>query len=331
MNLKILIVLFIALIMIIYLLKNWIDVKKINKYENRFSLFSYGLNQDENLKYYERLKYYFIKHLKIISVVLEKFKFFRKYSNKYKKFENSKSDMKKIDYVSLKFFITLVFLFLVIIFNIFKILPYSLILSLFIIIFGFYFLDIILLLKYHKIKIDLESDLYKAIQIINTNLKTKSITTSILEVTKKLDGPIKNEFKIIYKELKRGISVDEAFKKFYKKYKIKMVKNIYLLIIMTDDNNSNYQELFSNLELRLKEQEKFVDSMSLSKVTTLILFLFFSILPILMIIIILNIKKTYFDAFFNTYAGIISLIVLLAIYIVYIREMIKLIGDDDYE
>ncbi len=331
MNLKFLLLIIITLFIIIFLFINFLNVKKINKYEKRFALFSFHNEKEKRLTLLKKIKFYIIKFVKLNSSFLKLFKINKFYAKKYQKLEIENSIMQDIDYVSLKLIIGILFLILSFILNLYNILPKSLLLSIFLFLFGFNILDYILFFYYRKIKKSLNNNLYKAICLLCDNLETKNFINSIHDIISDLSGPIKNEFKIIYKKLKRGITVDECFINFYEKYKLKTLNDIKLLLILTDDNTVNYKELFLQIKNRLEEKEKYKKSNYFIKKMSSLLFLIFSILPIVLSIILLLVKKTYFDVFFKNSFGLIIFIIILLLYIVYIGCIKYMIGDDECE
>ena len=166
-----LILLFLLAIFIYYyfLLKRKIIINKrlnkdsIYKEENHSKIFDTIFNSLDNF-------------IKKVSKLLSKSKIINKYSLKYQKYINkdNKNYVDKMDFVSRKLLLALVFILVVLIFNIFRNKNCSLIQVIIAFVIGFYFLDL-LLLSYNRI---LKKDIYK---LKNKEIKSSGYVVDTLE------------------------------------------------------------------------------------------------------------------------------------------------------
>lgn len=289
------------------------------KLEKRFSRYTINSSKNKSISLLDNLHTSYLDFINKLSKLFSKSSVMIKISNRYNKYSCMFENYDSMNFVSRK----VVYGFLYIIIAMIIKLAYSRLLSplemaiSFII--GFYTLDIIYIIKYQKYKKSLENDIITAITIMNNSFKSgKSIIQAVEMVIKELSGPISNEFKIIKQEISYGIDIDESFKRFKSRVKIKEAMYLSSSISVLNKTGGNVIKVFDTIERnainRRKLQNELKALTSSSKLITYVLIF----VPSLFIIFIGMINPGYFEPLFKNIIGIILILLMLVIYITYI-------------
>ena len=238
-----------------------------------------------------------------------------------------------MDFVSRKLLLALVFILVVLIFNIFRNKNCSLIQVIIAFVIGFYFLDL-LLLSYNRIlKKEKENDLLKAITIMNNSFKSgKSIMQAIDIVASELDSSLGLEFRRMYIDLTYGLSLEVVFKRFEERVQLDEVKYITTSLTILNNTGGDIIKVFESVEKTFFNTKKLKDE--LKNLTASSKFLYYILLsvPIVFILVIFVLDSSYFTPLFNSILGILIIAISLVIYFTYfiiIRKLLKF--GDNYE
>ena len=262
-----------------------------------------------------------------ISNILSKSAYFTKRANKYDRYSAIKKNPNyKFDVYSIKILIgILVFL----VYMITSVLNrnFELPLGLVFLILGYFVTDIYLeVLNQIRIK-NIESDLLKAIIIMNNAFKSGlNISNALDVVITDLDGPVRDEFILIKKDLASGIDTSEAFNRFYKRVKLDDAQYISSSLSILNVTGGNITYMFSNIEEALTNKKKLKDELKAMTASSLLVYRVLTFMPFILIFIILMLNKSYFNPLFNNIFGVVAIILALILYTVYIfiiRKILK--------
>lgn len=193
------------------------------------------------------------------------------------------------------------------------------------IILGYLSLNIYYIFKYKQYRSHLENDLLQAIIVMNNSFKSgRSITQAIELVTKELEGPIADEFKLMHMQLQFGLSLDVAFSRFSERIKIEEVNYLTASLTILNKTGGNIIKVFSSIEKTLFNKKKLkLELKSLTGSSRIIMYLL-SGLPIFLVVVIAMINPDYFVSLYTTPLGLVILFISLIIYISYIIVVRKI-------
>lgn len=324
----ILILLFMLALMFYYylLLRRKIS---INKRLLKYSIY----HEDNSPKLFDNIGSLITKFIQKISKLLYKSKFLTKYSLKYQKYINkeNKDYIDKMDYVSLKLIISIIFLLIILVFEIIKNQNVSYLQMIMSFLIGFYTVDIFLISKNKLLKRERENDLLKAITIMNNSFKSgRSIMQSIELVSKELDSPLGLEFKKMYVDLTYGLSLDVVFQRFEDRVKLNDVKYITTSLTILNNTGGNIVKVFESVEKTFFNNKKLSDELNNLTASSKFLYYVLLFIPIIFIILIYILDSTYFNPLFESTLGILIMITCLVLYITYIIVVKKVMKLGDY-
>ena len=125
---------------------------------------------------------------------------------------------------------------------------------------GYFIPDIIYVTKYKIYRNRIENDLFQAIIIMNNAFKSGlNISNALDVVITDLDGPVRDEFMLIKKDLSSGIDTSEAFNRFYKRVKLDDAQYISSSLSILNVTGGNITFIFSNIEEALTNKKKLKD------------------------------------------------------------------------
>ena len=277
---------------------------KIAERLNRYSVYK----EERQTKLFDDFFNMYNKFIKKISNILYRIKIFNNYSLKYEKYisKEEKKEIDKMDFVSKKVLLSLLFILILILFVIIKNQSITILQILVTGLVGFFTLDIFLISESKLLEKERENDLLRAITIMNNSFKSgHSIMQSIKLVSEELDSPLGLEFKKMYVDLTYGLSLDIVFKRFESRVKLKDAK--YITTSLTFFNSKKLDDELKNLTAASK-------------------FLYYVLLfiPIVIILAIYLLDSTYFNPLFGSTLGYVILSLIVLIYITYIITIKKI-------
>lgn len=137
-------------------------------------------------------------------------------------------------------------------------------------------------------------------------------------VAKELTGPISDEFKKMFIDLTYGLELELVFERFSKRVKLDEVKYMSSSLIILNKTGGNIIKVFSSIEKGFFDRKKLKDE--LHSVTALSNFVFKILIavPLVIFIIIYALNPSYFVPLYTTTLGKVILVLVLAIYLLYI-------------
>ena len=317
-----------ALVFIIWFLKE-IRYTKLNERLNKYTI----INNSHRHSLFDIIKNGVTRFREKVSKILYKSNYFKKYSLKYEKFIDKNKDeiTDPMDYVSIKFILSFVFVIILIISEVIQ--NDHITISKFIIAFtlGYFALDIFLLSKRKYVNRQMKNDLLKAITIMNNSFKSgRSIIQTIEIVSREIDGPLKEEFMLVYHDLEYGLELEEAFKRFNSRVDLKEMNYITTSLTILNKTGGNIIDVFSSIEKTVFNNQKLEDELRNLSASSKALYHILVFVPIVFILVIYLLDPTYFMPLFTNSLGIIIIFIIFIIYITYIVLVKKIIKIKEY-
>lgn len=319
------VILIVALIIsVVYLIRQ----SRVFKLEERFESFSLLSNTINEKSIFDHLTIKLWKYIHRFSVLLKKSVFLKKYSKRYEKHitVEEKSFKSGLDYVSVKFLVAIIAVILNTITIMFQHLETSFIQYLITFIIGFYLPDIFLTIEFKRKRKKIEEDLLRAIIIMNNSFKSgKNIMQAIETVKTELEGPIRDEFKKIHLDMTYGLSLDVVFKRFYERVKLKDAKYIASSLTLLNKTGGNIVRVFSTIEKSVFDKKKLRNELNSLTAASVFVFRVLVALPFIFSLIIYILNPTYFEPLFSSVLGMFFLILIIALFSLYIFAIKKVL------
>ena len=316
----VLIVQFILICIFVYMLYIYFSSLYTLKLEKRFSNYTIKCNKCHKTPFFDKVFILLFKIINHISSKLNKIEIIKRYSERYNKYidNNSKYIKNPVDFITIKFLISLVFAILYTFSSILR-LNFSLIILLSLFIIFFFIIDILYSISFKIKRRQIENDLLSAIIIMNNAFKSGMNITEAVNIVKiELEGPIKNEFIKISNDIKYGLSLEVVFDRFYDRVKIEDIKYISSCLSLINKTGGNIVRVFSSIESNFYDKKRIKNELNSLTSSSKFMFKLLLFLPIVLILIILVLNKDYFMPLFNNAMGRIILLFILILYIFYI-------------
>lgn len=301
---------------------------KINERLGKYTIFK---SKKEN-KFFDEFFGIFDKLIKNTSKFLKKIKIFDTYSLKYNKYikKEDKEFITPMDFMSKKVLLSILFILIVLCFDLIKNLPVTFLQVIFTGLVGFFTLDFFLVSENKLLSHEKENDLLKAITIMNNSFKSgRSIMQSIKLVSDELDSPLGQEFRKMYVDLTYGLSLDVVFKRFESRVKLEDAKYITTSLTILNETGGDIVKVFESVEKTFFNNKKLKDELKNLTASSKLLYYVLLFIPIIFTMIIFILDSTYFMPLFTNPIGyfIIGICILIYIfYILIIKKLMKL-GD----
>jgi len=328
--------LFLIQIIIIFLLFGitiWLlQLIRAIRLEKRISKYTVESINSDSLSFFDHIYLIYIKKLKKLSVILKKIKIFDNYSLKYEKYIDGSKIIKEdpIDYISLKFFCSVITLLVVILSDVLQYQSITLFQVAYSLLIGFFIPDLFLISKENYRKKQIENEILKAIIIMNNAFKSgRSTMQAIKIVSEELTGPTKEEFKKMYIDLTFGLDLETVFKRFSKRVNVSEVKYITTSLTILNKTGGNIVKVFSSIERNFFNRRKLEEELRSLTASANAIFKILVAIPIFLFFLIFILNPTYFVPLITTPLGLLLLALILTIYITYIiiiRKIMKVGG-----
>ncbi len=319
-----LLVLFLICLILLLL---WLLIKTYRSYKLSKRFNSYTLEFDDDTPSIVDILESSYKYLEeSLSKRLMKIHIFDDYSKKYIKYSGSKKMLINMNYISRKIIIGLMCLLLLIIHSFFKDNTITLINILISFLSGFFLYDIYLYVvgKYEDKRLD--NDISEAIVVMNNAFKSgKSIIQAIDLVSKELKGPIALEFKKISEDIKFGLDIEEAFRRFSSR--VNSVEATYLTssISVLSKTGGNIVSVFDSIEKNALARKKLRDELNSNSSQARFVYRILVAIPPFLVLILLLLSPGYFVTLFTTTIGFIALLLIITLYVFYIIIIRKIV------
>lgn len=320
----------ILIIMVLVIAIWFIGQERIKRIDRRLGKFSVeSINYDiESL--FDVIINIYVKMRGYLNRFLYKSKYFKEYALKYEKYIDKTNPNRRdpMNYVSTKFICAFIILFLVFVNNVLQQNPISFYQSLTGFLLGFFIPDLFLFGKNKLIEKQMENDILKAITIMNNSFKSgRSILQTLKIVSDEIEGPLKDEFQKMHRDLSYGLDIETVFERFSSRVKLSEVKYITASLSILNKTGGNIVKVFSSIEKTVFNDRKLKEELNNLSASAKLLYRVLTIMPIVFILVIYLLDPTYFIPLFKSSLGIMILLVIVIIYIAYIilvKRIIKL-------
>lgn len=303
---------------------------KAKKYDKKFSSFALS-TKDESQSILDGVNSILWNLIHFISRFFEKSKLLRFCSapfDKYISYSDGKK-IKAIDIVTIKLCCFLLSFLTFLLLSLTKVIEINYSLILFFSLLFYFIPNLVLRIKYISKRKAINQDIVSAIIIINSALKNgASIRNAIELVSVELDGSIGDEFKKMAMDIRYGLSVLDAFKRFDERVGIESTYLITHILSMVDEVGNSIIPVFSYIEEVLLKRQSLENELESTTAGARFLYKLCFIFPFFFTIGLLLWHKDKIAILFPSVLGVILFIVLLFFYILYITLM-KLITKVD--
>ncbi len=184
-------------------------------------------------------------------------KFYLKRKNKYDKYLLDNKDISSNHIVSLKIITGIIF-GLIYLFDCFL---YKLNINLLILIIvyyiGYLLIDILLKFEYDKNIAMMNYNISKIIIVMNNNYHLNKNHQEVIDkVIKELDGPLKNEFKLVKNDLNKGLDISNALYRMYERTRLDKILYLSELLALNIKYGISITEICNTLERDINKREK---------------------------------------------------------------------------
>ena len=251
-------------------------------YNTRFINYTITSNKNNSLTLFERLFNTIWKIIKKISKILNKSEVFSKYGNSFNKYISyNEKKIKGIDYISIKFIISILFALAYLLTTLYKV-EYNIMVLLLVLIISFFILDVYFIIEHKNRRKKIEEDLLSAIIIMNNAFKSgMNIMQAVNIVENELEGAIKEEFKKINIDIKYGLSLETVFERFYNRVKIEDIKYIASSLSLINKTGGNIVKVFGSIEKNYYDKKKIKNEMKSLVSSSMFMFRLLIGMPIL--------------------------------------------------
>ena len=296
-------------------------------YNTRFINYTITSNKNNSLTLFERLFNTTWKIIKKISKILNKSEVFSKYGNSFNKYISyNEKNIKGIDYVSIKFIISILFALAYLLTTLYKV-EYNIMVLLLVLIVSFFILDVYFIIEHKNRRKKIEEDLLSAIIIMNNAFKSgMNIMQAVNIVENELEGAIKEEFKKINIDIKYGLSLETVFERFYNRVKIEDIKYIASSLSLINKTGGNIVKVFGSIEKNYYDKKKIKNEMKSLVSSSIFMFRLLIGMPILLCLIILVVNPSFFLPLITTDTGkliIVLILILYTLYVIVVRKVMK--------
>lgn len=316
----------ILIIVIFVIIVYVIRISSAQKKAKRISNYAIDPVKSDYYSYSDRILNSYYKFVKRMRPLINKSFYLKKSAKKYEKYISY--DKHGYDFIITKFVIAIIF----VVFTAFSQVFSSRVLGIFDFVInyfiGYFILDVYLHFIYKRKQKQMATDLLRAVIVMNNAFKSgKSTLQAIKIASDELDGPLKDEFRKMYLDMKYGLSVDTVFDRFAKRVEIDEAVYLSSSLTILNKTGGNIVEVFSSIERTLFDKKKLDEELkNVSSVPKLVV-KFLIAIPVIFVIVIYILNPTFFNPLFNSVLGYIIIAIILIMFIIYIlllRRILKI-------
>lgn len=314
----------ILFVIIVYVIR----ISKANRKAKRISRYSIEPVVNNYSSYSDRILNNYYKFIKKMRVYIKKSFYLKKSAKKYEKYVsyNNHNVIEGVDFITTKFVIAIVFTTFTIFSQVFSLRLLNFFDFVINFVIGYFILDIYLHFSYKKKKKKMATDLLRAVIVMNNAFKSGKSTLQAIKITSdELEGPLKDEFKKMYLDMKYGLSVDTVFDRFAKRVGIDEAVYLSSSLTILNKTGGNIVEVFSSIERTLFDKKKLDEELkNISSVPKMIVKVLIAV-PIIFVIVIYFLDPTFFVPLFDSVLGYMIVGILLIMFIIYILLLMRVL------
>lgn len=321
------VILFVLIVLIITLV---LKIYNANKMIKRISAYSIEPIKIINDSFHDRIVEGYSSFVKKARPRVKKIKYFKNASKKYDKYIKYKDRGKidSIDFITNKLIISVVFLALAILSQVFSNRSFGMFMYIVNFIVGYYILDFYYFLYSKRNNKLVENDFLRAVIIMNNAFKAGNSTLQAIEIaSEELPEPISDEFKKMYLDMKFGLSVDTVFNRFAKRVDLEEAVYLSSSLTILNKTGGNIIEVFASIEKTLFDKKKLNEELrNISSAPKIVVYTLFFV-PVVFTLLIYILNNDYFKPLFSSVLGyiIVSVIVIMfSIYVFLLRRILRI-------
>jgi len=320
-NVSLFIMQLVLILVLIVILVQILIFRHATNLERRIGRYSIDPINNNSVSFFEKGELLFKRVIKSFSKVFNHSVVLKNHVKKYEKHieYSKKSEIKSMDYFSMKVLLVLFLLVVVVIFNVLQYRTFSVSQIILVFLVGFFTIDIVLWLKEIKRKKQIEEDMLKAIIIMNSAFKSGRTTMQAVEIVKnELVGPIGDEFEKMYIDITFGLELDVVFERFSKRIDSDDARYISASLTILNKTGGNIVKVFSSIEKSFFNRRKLQHELKTLTSSADIMFKVLVSAPFLIFLLIYVLNPTYFNPLFTTQVGLIILFLIILIFVLYV-------------
>lgn len=322
----------ILIIVIFVIIVYVIRISSAQKKAKRISNYAIDPVKSDYYSYSDRILNSYYKFVKRMRPLINKSFYLKKSAKKYEKYisYDKHGIIDGYDFIITKFVIAIIF----VVFTAFSQVFSSRVLGIFDFVInyfiGYFILDVYLHFIYKRKQKQMATDLLRAVIVMNNAFKSgKSTLQAIKIASDELDGPLKDEFRKMYLDMKYGLSVDTVFERFARRVKLQEAVYVSSSLTVLNKTGGNIVEVFSSIERTLFDKKKLKEEMKNISSAPKIVVIILSIVPVLFIGVVYLLNPTYFNPLFSSTLGYIIIAIIVIMFIIYLVTLLRTLKVDE--
>ena len=322
----------ILIIVIFVIIVYVIRISSAQKKAKRISNYAIDPVKSDYYSYSDRILNSYYKFVKRMRPLINKSFYLKKSAKKYEKYisYDKHGIIDGYDFIITKFVIAIIF----VVFTAFSQVFSSRVLGIFDFVInyfiGYFILDVYLHFIYKRKQKQMATDLLRAVIVMNNAFKSgKSTLQAIKIASDELDGPLKDEFRKMYLDMKYGLSVDTVFERFARRVKLQEAVYVSSSLTVLNKTGGNIVEVFSSIERTLFDKKKLKEEMKNISSAPKIVVIILSIVPVLFIGVVYLLNPTYFNPLFSSTLGYIIIAIIVIMFIIYLITLLRTLKVDE--
>ena len=322
----------ILVIVIFVIIVYVIRISSAQKKAKRISNYAIDPVKSDYYSYSDRILNSYYKFVKRMRPLINKSFYLKKSAKKYEKYisYDKHGIIEGYDFIITKFVIAIIF----VVFTAFSQVFSSRVLGIFDFVInyfiGYFILDVYLHFIYKRKQKQMATDLLRAVIVMNNAFKSgKSTLQAIKIASDELDGPLKDEFRKMYLDMKYGLSVDTVFERFARRVKLQEAVYVSSSLTVLNKTGGNIVEVFSSIERTLFDKKKLKEEMKNISSAPKIVVIILSIVPVLFIGVVYLLNPTYFNPLFSSTLGYIIIAIIVIMFIIYLVTLLRTLKVDE--
>ena len=311
-----------------------------NQYEKRIDNYTINSLNESEISYFDKIRNKLLRTRRQVANLLRKSYIMRNYSKHYEKYIDRSKVIpeEEMDYVANKVLVGVLIIIIVLASDLFKNNSISTIELLFQILIsfliGFFIPDLFLLGRKAYLKRKVESDILKAVIIMNNAFKSgRSTMQAIKIVSEELDSATADEFKKMYIDLTFGLSLENTFKRFAERVNIEEVRYITTSLTILNKTGGNVVKVFSSIEKNFFNRKRIDNELKSLTASSKAMFWILVSIPIFIVVLItfmdiitnksFDFSVWFFRPLFISPVGWLLFSIIVILYILYTRIIRK--------
>ena len=322
------ILIIVIFVIIVYIIR----ISSAQKKAKRISNYAIDPVKSDYYSYSDRILNSYYKFVKRMRPLINKSFYLKKSAKKYEKYisYDKHGIIEGYDFIITKFVIAIIF----VVFTAFSQVFSSRVLGIFDFVIncfiGYFILDVYLHFIYKRKQKQMATDLLRAVIVMNNAFKSgKSTLQAIKIASDELDGPLKDEFRKMYLDMKYGLSVDTVFERFARRVKLQEAVYVSSSLTVLNKTGGNIVEVFSSIERTLFDKKKLKEEMKNISSAPKIVVIILSIVPVLFIGVVYLLNPTYFNPLFSSTLGYIIIAIIVIMFIIYLITLLRTLKVDE--